>query len=128
MTVSENIDTFIELLIELEAKTRLKRSRLEMSLEVFNIIEKKTIPTRAMFTANLSWDRFTRILEGLKAVGLVKETILKGVSAPGRVGLSEEDCLCKTGRLQRRYAVTEKGVKVLRLFRDLNGLLCGVSE
>lgn len=107
----------------------MKRSNFEMSLEVLEIIEKNNVPTRIMFTANMSWNRFMGIITGLKSVGLVKETILKRIATPGRmVSYNDEEDVWKTDkRVQRRYSLTEKGMKVLGLVKNLNSLIEGLD-
>lgn len=50
----------------------LKRSRLEIYLDVLKVVSKGTEkPTRIMYRTNLSWKPLMKILESLQAQGLV---------------------------------------------------------
>ena len=74
----------------------LKRSRLEIYLDVLKAISKGTNkPTRIMYRTNLSWKPLTKILESLVDQGLV---------------IREENCGHVT------YRITEKGKNILGYF------------
>ena len=63
-------------------------------------------PTRIMYAANLSWKPTQRILGQLTQQGLITEI--------------EENNNAKS---KRRYAITEKGVAVIKYFDDAKKLL-----
>ena len=111
----------------------MKRSMFEMSIAVLEIMEKISVPTKIMFAANMSWDRFMTIISGLKTVGLVKEMVLSGTSIltrPGRRNsqIDVETVIWKTNtRKQRRYSLTEKGREALSLVKNLNEMIEGLG-
>jgi len=74
----------------------LKRSRLEIYLDVLKVISKGTQkPTRIMYRTNLSWKPLMKIFESLLAQGLI-------------VRDENED--------HTTYRITEKGKNVLGYF------------
>lgn len=74
----------------------LKRSRLEIYLDVLKVISKGTQkPTRIMYRTNLSWKPLMKIFESLLAQGLI-------------VRNENED--------HTVYRITEKGKNVLGYF------------
>ena len=84
-----------------------KRSRLEITLEVLSIIASGVCnTTHIMCQAGISWDNFQEVLRGLVPQGLV--TIDEPVPKGRR----------RDKRTKKVYKVTEKGVAVLRYFRD----------
>ena len=53
----------------------LKRSTLEIHLEVLRVIEKGTCkPTRIMYSTNLAWNPLIKILKSLLQQGLIQST------------------------------------------------------
>jgi len=83
-----------------------RRSKLEIYIDVLSIIKGGTTkPTRVMYEANLSWDHLHRILEPMKAQGLIAE-----------IDTTSERRRDK--RTSKRYEITQKGENVLRYFRD----------
>ena len=110
----------------------MKRSTYDMSLDVLQIMDKVSIPSKIMFAANMSWNRFMMIIAELKAVGLVEEKVLRRTNNPVGPGrrcsyLSLERVSWRTMRIQRRYALTDKGRKVLSLIKTLNELTKGLG-
>jgi predicted transcriptional regulator len=77
-----------------------RRGKVEMYIEVLDIISKgETKPTRIMYSANLSWKVFQKVLGNLVSQSLVME------SDDGE------------GGDVKRYRVTDSGVSVLTYFR-----------
>ena len=118
----------------MNGEKKLKRSIFEMSTEVLGIIEKESVPTKIMFAANMSYNRFMIIIEGLEIVGLVKEMIFNRadyLKGPGRRNSSivTETVLWKTNkRIQRRYCLTEKGRRALSLVKNLKVMMEGLED
>ena len=81
----------------------LKRSRLEIYVDVLKVIKKGTLkPTRIMYRTNLSWKPLMVILESMVDQGLImKEERGKHVS----------------------YKITMKGINVLRYFKEAMELI-----
>jgi len=84
-----------------------KRSRLEITLQVLYIIYSGTCKTtHIMNEAGISWVHFREIFSTLELQGLVKVDVPEG---RGRR---------RDKRVNKVYEVTEKGVNVLRYFRN----------
>ncbi|MGD2142420.1 MAG: winged helix-turn-helix domain-containing protein [Candidatus Bathyarchaeota archaeon] len=93
----------------------VRRSKLEIYLEVLKIIKSGTSkPTRIMYAANISWQPLMRVLESLKAQGLINEI---DATTEGRN---------KDKRTSRIYEITMKGEQVIRYFREAKDL--GINE
>jgi len=74
----------------------LKRSRLEIYLDVLKVIGKGTQkPTQIMYKSNLSWKPLMKILESLVDQGLISRT---------------------ENGTHIAYKITEKGKNILRYF------------
>ena len=84
-----------------------KRSRLEITLEVLSIIASGVCnTTHIMSHAGISWDNFQGVLRTLVPQGLVK------IVEPEKRGRRRDK------RINKVYRVTEKGIGVLRYFKD----------
>jgi len=84
-----------------------KRSRLEITLQVLYIIYSGTCKTpHIMNEAGISWVHFKEVLSALELQGLV------------RVGEPEAKGRRRDNRINKVFKVTEKGVNVLRYFRN----------
>ena len=85
------------------------RSRLELYLEVLNIIKNGTEkPTRIMYGANLSWTILKDILSSLETQDLVEE-----------IDVSES----RDRRSARIYRITEKGEHLMRYYKKAEQLI-----
>ena len=83
-----------------------RRSRLEIHLDVLNVIkEGTTIPTRIMYGANLSWKLLQSILNKLVKQDLVEEIDVSGNHSKRTI-----------------YRVTPKGDRVIRYFDNASEL------
>jgi predicted transcriptional regulator len=86
-----------------------RRSRLELYLEVLNVIKNGTEkPTRIMYEANLSWTSLKGILSSLETQDLVE-----------MIDVSES----RDRRSAIIYRITEKGEHLMRYFRKAEQLL-----
>lgn len=86
-----------------------RRSRLELYLEVLNVIKNGTEkPTRIMYGANLSWTLLKGILSSLEAQDLVE-----------MIDVSES----RDRRSARIYRITVKGEHLMRYFHHAEQLL-----
>ncbi len=84
-----------------------KRSRLEITLKVLHIIYSGTCKTtHIMNEAGISWVHFKDVLASLELQGFVQ------TGEPKLVGRKRDN------RINKVYSVTEKGVNVLRYFRN----------
>ena len=84
-----------------------KRSRLEITLQVLYIIYSGTgKTTHIMNEAGISWVHFKEVLSSLELQGLVR------VGEPAAKGRKRDK------RVNKVFEVTEKGVNVLRYFRN----------
>ena len=86
-----------------------RRSRLDLYLEVLNVIKNGTEkPTRITYGANLSWTSLKGILSSLEAQDLVE-----------MIDVSES----RDRRSARIYRITEKGEHLMRYFHHAEQLL-----
>lgn len=111
---------------------KMKRSSFETAMELLEIIEKNGVPTKIMYAANMSWNRFIIIVERLKIMGLIDENVLgvNDIIRPrGRISqFDTRMVLWRTDkRVQRRYTLTDKGKEVLSLVKDLKEKMEGFS-
>lgn len=84
-----------------------KRSRLEITLAVLGIIHSGVCnTTHIMNQTGISWENFQEVLKTLVPQGLVH------IEEPERKGRRRDK------RITKIYKVTEKGVGVLRYFKD----------
>ena len=82
-----------------------RRSRLEIILGILSAIrEGEDKPTRIMYAVNLSWNPTKKILSSLVEQGLL-------------------EVRTSSGRSRKRYAMTERGVKVLDYFEKAHEIL-----
>jgi predicted transcriptional regulator len=83
-----------------------RRSKLEIYLEVLNIIKNGTYkPTRIMYQANISWQPLMRVLGSMISQGLVDETDMKKQNRK------------RDKRTSKIYRITLKGEQVIRYFK-----------
>lgn len=86
---------------------QLRRSKLDIVLDVLGAVrDGNDKPTRIMYRANLSWTPMRRALKSLVENGLLEEI--------GNTG---------SQRSKKRYALTEKGLGVLRYFDRASDLI-----
>ena len=82
-----------------------RRSRLEIMLDILSAIRDRIDkPTRIMYAANISWRPTQRMLSNMVEQGLLEVT-------PG------------SGKSNKRYVITEKGVNVLDYFEKAKEIL-----
>ena len=79
----------------------IRRSTLEITLEVLNILRNVNAPTKIMYKANLSWAPLMRVLVGLIEQGLVVKR--KPTGKPDK-------------RRWQEYYLTQKGKDALQYF------------
>ena len=81
----------------------MKRSRLEMCIDVLQVIKEGcSKPTRIMYGSNTSWNPLCRILEFLVGQGAVA---------------------FKTDGERKEYYITEKGEKILEYYGQFKTML-----
>lgn len=84
-----------------------KRSRLEITLAVLGVIHSGVgNTTHIMNQAGISWENFQEVLKTLVPQGFVS------IDEPGRKGRRRDR------RINKVFKVTDKGVGVLRYFRE----------
>ncbi len=109
----------------------MKRSAFEIAITVLEIMERHSVPTKIMFSADINWNTFTATISGLKTIGLVKETVLGTAKRLRGRGVSYSDTETASGRRNahtlRRYSLTEKGREVLSLVKILNEKMGGLG-
>ena len=85
----------------------LRRSKLDIVLSVLSAVrDGADKPTRIMYAANLSWRPTKKIIASLVEQGLLAEF---------------ENTASK--RSKKMYEVTEKGLNIIRYFKDAPGLI-----
>jgi predicted transcriptional regulator len=86
-----------------------RRSKFEINIDILTHIKSGVnLPTRIMYSANLSWKPLCQILKSLKDQGLIIEEY------------SDEDGDKRTKKI---YHITEKGDNVLRYFNRAKDLM-----
>lgn len=86
---------------------QLRRSKLEIVLSVLDAVRNGCDkPTRIMYRSNLSWKPLGRILGSLVKQGLLEESENTG-----------------SRRSKKTYALTERGLGLLRYFEGANELI-----
>ena len=84
-----------------------KRSRLEITLAVLGVMHSGVCnTTHIMNRAGISWENFQEVLRTLVSQGLVS------IEEPERKGRRRDK------RINKVYRVTEKGIGVLRYFKE----------
>ena len=85
-----------------------RRSKLEIYLEVLNIIKNGTSkPTRIMYQANISWQPLMKVLTSMSNQGLIEEIDTTSISRK------------RDKRTSKIYQITMKGEKVIQYFRGM---------
>ena len=85
-----------------------RRSKFEIYIDILALIKGGVaLPTRIMYSANLSWKPLCQILKSLVAQGLVEEHSMDGGDK----------------RTKKIYGITEKGDNVLRYFNRAKDLM-----
>lgn len=83
-----------------------RRSKLEIYLEVLNIIKNGTYkPTRIMYQANISWQPLMKVLGSMISQGLVDEIDMKKQNRK------------RDKRTSKIYRITLKGEQVINYFK-----------
>lgn len=83
-----------------------RRSKLEIYLEVLNIIKNGTYkPTRIMYQTNISWQPLMRIIGSMISQGLVDEIDMKKQNRN------------RDKRTSKIYRITLKGEQVIKYFK-----------
>ncbi len=83
-----------------------RRSKLEIYLEVLNIIKNETYkPTRIMYQANISWQPLMKVLGSMISQGLVDEIDMKKQNRK------------RDKRTSKIYRITLKGEQVINYFK-----------
>lgn len=99
----------IEAAKELICPATLRRSRLEVYLDVLRVIDGGTHkPTQIMYKANTSWVPLQRILGSMGSKGFIREVNARGD---------------RDGRTRRLYEITQKGQNVIRYLSHAGYLL-----
>ncbi|MDQ1280581.1 MAG: Winged helix-turn-helix [Thermoproteota archaeon] len=100
-------------------------------MEVLGIMERHSVPTRIMSAANMNWIRFVKMVDKLKKIGLIEETVLNSTN---RLSGLDNSLIIEKGKWSgankhklRRYNLTRKGQEVLSLFKNLNEKLEGLK-
>ena len=84
-----------------------RRSKLEIRLNILSAVKDGVDkPTRIMYAANMSWKPVQKILSHLVGQGLLEERVNVG-----------------NRQSKRRYAITEKGIRVLDYFEKAKEIL-----
>lgn len=85
-----------------------RRSKFEIYIDILALIKSGVVlPTRIMYSANLSWKPLRQILKNLVSQDLIEEEAFK-----------ERD-----KRTKKVYRITEKGDNVLRYFNRAKDLM-----
>jgi predicted transcriptional regulator len=85
-----------------------RRSKFEILVDILTQIKGGvSLPTRIMYSTNLSWKPLTQMLDSLVSQGLVEE-------------FSDHD---EDKRSRKTYRITEKGETVLKYFSQAKDLL-----
>jgi len=85
-----------------------RRSKFEIYIDILGLIKNGTVlPTRIMYSANLSWKPLRQILKNLVKQDLIEEE-----------AFDEGD-----KRTKKIYRITEKGDNVLRYFNRAKDLM-----
>ena len=100
-----------------EPSSSQRRTRLEIAIEVLNLINSGTKkPTRIMYGARISWNPLMGILGTLMSKDLIKKHSLENL------GKARKD-----RRTPRYYEITEKGLNVLNYFREVKDVIADVE-
>ena len=86
----------------------IRRSKFEIYIDILTHIRSGVnLPTRIMYSSNLSWKPLCQVLDSLANQGLIEED--EGVDGDKRT--------------KRTYRITEKGDNVLRYFNRAKDLM-----
>ena len=88
---------------------KYRRSTLEIKVEILRFAQEPIVPTRLMYSCNLSWKSLQAFVGELISAGLLEALISE---EPKISGIKPEEVVFD-GRSKIKYVLSEKGRKVL---------------
>jgi predicted transcriptional regulator len=100
---SQDVKESILEMVALRAPHGTRRSRVEIYMDILNVVNGPSLPTNIMYRTNLSWKPLQACLAHLKDLGLIKE--YNGPIADRRI--------------VKAYERTPEGEKMLNAYRSI---------